>query len=226
MKRYIKNMNMLSQKENDSLKRYKICVVGCGGLGGHIIEMLVRLGVGHVTVVDYDRFDETNLNRQLLSDVKSLGNLKSQAAKARAQLVNSDVKVVPINEKLSDDNGERILKGHDIVIDALDNIEARLTLQEVSKELQMPLIHGAIAGWYGQVTTILPGDDTLSKIYKTDQNSGVEKELGNPSFTPALVASIQVSEALKLLIARGELLRNKLLNINTLDQEYEVIELS
>ncbi|WP_353893949.1 HesA/MoeB/ThiF family protein [Proteinivorax hydrogeniformans] len=226
MQRYVKNMNMLSIEENKKLKKFKVCVVGCGGLGGYIVEMLVRLGIGHITVVDYDKFDETNLNRQLLSDVKNLGNLKSEAAKHRAELVNPDIKVETVNKRFDSKNGEKILKEHDVVIDALDNIETRLLLQEIAKELQIPLVHGAIAGWYGQVTTILPGDDTLNRIYDKSQNKGVEEDLGNPSFTPALVASIQVSETLKLLITRGDLLRKKLLNINTFDQEYDVIQLS
>lgn len=82
-------------------------------------------------------------------------------------------------------------------------------LQDISSQLKIPLIHGAIAGWYGQVTTILPNDKTFEKIYKDKRRWGVEKELGTPSFTPALVASIQVSEVLKVVIGQGELLRKK-----------------
>lgn len=224
--RYKRNVNMLSEEENEKLKDFKVCVIGCGGLGGYIIEMLGRLGIGHITAVDGDVFDETNLNRQILSDEASLGMSKAEKAKQRMELVNSTIEVKPIAEMFTKTNGIEMLKGHDVVVDALDDIETRLVLQQLCEELQIPLVHGAIAGWYGQVATILPGDRTLDFIYaRKKQPKGVEKELGNPSFTPAQVASIQVSEVVKLLIGRGEFLRNKILFINMLDQEYDIVEL-
>ncbi len=218
-------MKMLSPEENESLNKFKVCVVGCGGLGGYIIEMLARLGIGHLTVVDGDIFEESNLNRQLLSDMNSLGKSKALIAKERVNKVNPLVNIRVISERLTAENGLEILTGHDVVVDALDSIDTRLLIQKQSEELNIPLVHGAIAGWYGQVTTIFPGDKTLDLLYSNSDNKGLEAELGNPSFTPALVASIEVSEVLKLLINRGELLRRKLLIVNTLNQEYEVINL-
>jgi len=226
MERYLKNIGTLSPQENESLQRRKAAVVGCGGLGGYVIELLGRLGVGHITAIDYDVFQPSNLNRQILSDEASLGKSKALQAQKRMKLVNSNVTITPIMEKLDRQNGMQILSGHDVIIDALDNIPSRLLLQDIAEALQIPMVHGAIAGWYGQVSTIFPGDRTLSKIYPDPDAKGVEKELGNPSFTPALVASIEVSEALKILIGRGSLLRKKLLSINVLDQEYEIIDFS
>lgn len=225
MKRYSRNMNMLSPEENASLSSFNVCVVGCGGLGGYIIEMLARLGIGHLTVVDGDVFDETNLNRQLLSDMNSLGKPKAIVARDRINVVNPLVKVKVINGMLTEENCIEILQGHDVVVDALDSIDTRLLIQKHAEELNIPLVHGAIAGWYGQVTTIFPGDRTLDFLYSNNDKKGLEAELGNPSFTPALVASIEVSEVLKILINRGDLLRRKLLSINTLNQEYEIINL-
>lgn len=216
---------MLTPEENIKLKDFKVCVVGCGGLGGYVIEMLGRLGIGHITAVDGDVFEESNLNRQILSDTSSLGKSKANTAKERMALVNPLIKVKPIPKKLTQENGEEILNGHDVIVDAVDSIETRLLLQDIASKLNIPLVHGAIAGWYGQVTTIFPEDRTFDIIYSRKNAKGLEKELGNPSFTPALVASIQVSEVLKLLIGRGELLRKKILFINTLEQEYEVISL-
>lgn len=199
--------------------------MGCGGLGGYAIEMLGRLGIGYITAVDKDVFEETNLNRQILSDMNSLGKSKALMAVERMKLVNPEVFVNAIVDEFNFENGKDIIKGHDIVIDALDNIEGKLTLQDICEELGIPFVHGAIAGWYGQVTTVFPGDKTLKFLYKKEMRKGIEKELGNPSFTPALVASIQVSEALKVLIGRGEVLRRKVLFINTFEQEYEIIVL-
>lgn len=225
MKRYSRNMNMLSQEENESLKNYRVCVVGCGGLGGYIIEMLGRLGIGHITAIDGDVFDESNLNRQLLSDNDSIGIKKAEKAKERMKMVNHLIEVSAIPKRLNKENGLELLEGHNVIVDALDNIETRFILQDISSQLNIPLVHGAIGGWYGQVTTIFPGDDTFNIIYKEKNSDGLEKDMGNPSFTPALVASIQVSEVVKILINKGQLLRKKLLYISTLDQEYDIIEL-
>ena len=225
VKRYDRNMSTLSSKENENLKSFKVCVVGCGGLGGYLIEMLGRLGIGSITAVDGDIFDESNLNRQLLSDVPSLGAPKALKAQERMRLVNPMITVNPIVQRLTPENGKVILQDHHLVIDALDNIPSRMTVQDIAEALNIPMVHGAIAGWYGQVTTILPGDRTLNHIYPVDTIKGIEQTLGNPSFTPALIASIQVSEALKILIGRGELLRKKILYLNLLDNEYEIIDL-
>jgi molybdopterin-synthase adenylyltransferase len=223
--RYSRNIATLSIEENESLSLRKVCVIGCGGLGGYIIEMLGRLGVGHITAVDGDVFEESNLNRQILSSVEVLGEKKALVAQQRMSKVNPLVKVTAIIERLTQENGKQILSGADVVVDALDNIESRLILETLCEELNIPLVHGAIAGWYGQVSTILPGDRLLSRFYATKDLQGAEKKYGNPSFTPAMVASIQVSEVLKLLIGRGELLSKKILLIDLLRQEYDVVEL-
>lgn len=224
--RYKRNMNTLSKEENEKLKNFRVCVIGCGGLGGYNIEMLGRLGIGHITAVDGDVFDETNLNRQLLSDERSMGVSKAEKAVKRMEIVNSNIQVISIKKMFTEENGREILKDHDVVVDSLDSISSRLLLQKLCEELKIPLVHGAIAGWYGQVCTILPGDRTLDFIYRDrNENKGVEAELGNPSFIPAQVSSIQVSETIKLLIGRGELLRNKILFIDMLDQEYDIVEL-
>ncbi|VDN46616.1 Molybdopterin biosynthesis protein MoeB [Petrocella atlantisensis] len=223
MDRYTKNRNMLSQDECDVLKNKSVCVIGCGGLGGYVIEMLGRIGVGKITAVDGDVFDVSNLNRQLLSTEVHIGLGKAVTAKERMEKVNSDVELTPVTAYLTQENALDIVRGHDLVIDALDSIETRFLLQKAASELGIPMIYGAIAGWYGQVSTIMPGDDFLSKIYRNHKGKGHEAELGNPSFSPALVASLQVSEAVKVLIGRGELLKGKLLLIDLFNNDFEVV---
>lgn len=227
VRRYERNIGMLSLEEMEKVRASSVCVIGCGGLGGYIIEFLARLGVGKITAVDGDVFDETNLNRQLLSYPGNIGTGKAGAAEARVNLINPDVSVYPLNVFLDEKNADEIVHGHDVVIDALDSIGARLVLQEACKREEIPLVHGAIAGWYGQVSTIFPGDDTLRLLYPENagNSKGIEKQLGNPSFTPALVASIESGEVLKVIIGRGSLLRNRILRIDLLEQEYDIIEI-
>jgi len=223
--RYSRNMKMLSARENTLIRESCVAVVGCGGLGGGIIEMLGRLGVGHIIAVDGDNFEVSNLNRQLLSHMENLGTSKAQAAVERMRLVNPGIKVTAVKEQVSLENGRDLLSRANVIVDAVDRINTRIMLQDLAEEMNVPLVHGAIGGWYGQVMTVLPGDKTLNLIYSGESTQGIEKELGNPSFTPAMVGSIQVSEVVKLLIKRGGLLRHKMLYIDLYEQDYTVLEL-
>lgn len=223
--RYNRNMMTLSPEENKKLNEFKICVIGCGGLGGYVVELLGRLGVGFITAIDGDVFEETNLNRQILSTERQIGKSKAMVAKERMDEVNSDVEVNAIQEFLTEENCRELIMGHHVVVDALDNMTTRIILEKHCEVLDLPMIHGAIAGWYGQVSTILPGDRTLEKIYPEGENKGAEVELGNPSFTPALVASLQVAEVVKLLFHKGDLLQRKLLTIDLLSHDYEIFEI-
>lgn len=227
MKRYIKNMKALSEEDMKKLHNSKVCIVGCGGLGGYIIEMLGRIGVGYITAIDGDNFDETNLNRQLLSHTGNIGRNKAEEAMKRMELVNPHITVHPVKEMLSEENALILLKDHDVIVDALDNISSRRILRHYSSVLNIPMVHGAIAGFYGQVSTIYPGDKTFDYIYPNDDgiNKGIETELGNPSFMPPLVASIEVAEVIKILLNKGNLFKNKALFIDLLNNSFEVVDL-
>ncbi len=223
--RYAKNRQMLTEEEILLLNQKKVCIIGCGGLGGYLLELLGRLGVEHITVIDGDTFSESNLNRQLLATDDLVGVPKARVAAWRMTAVNPRVKVTAHETYLVAENARALLQGHDLVFDALDSIRTRKLVARVLKDLGIPLVYGAIAGWYGQVATIFPGENTLERIYPREQDKGEESLLGNPSFTPALVASLQVSEGLKLLLGRGDLLRNRLLVIDLLENDFEIIPL-
>ena len=225
MERYTRNCNTLSASENEALKDIRICVIGCGGIGGYVIEMLGRLGIGYITAVDGDVFCESNLNRQILSNSETLGKSKAIVAKQRMQLVNPLIEVNAIPQMLDEKNSISILAGHDLIIDALDNVASRLLLQDKAEKEGIPFVHGAVAGWYAQITTVYPGDRTLDYIYKNKTGPGIEKQLGCPSFIPALAASIEVAEAIKIITKKGDVLRKRILSINLLNHEYEIINL-
>jgi molybdopterin-synthase adenylyltransferase len=225
LKRYSRNYSTISEAEQEKLKNSRVCVIGCGGIGGYAAEMLGRIGVGHITAIDGDVFEESNLNRQIYSDSSSLGKSKANEVKENMKKVNPLIHVEPISYKIDSENSKTLLSQADVVIDALDNIETRLLIEKTCEDLNIPLVHGAIAGWYCQVTTIMPGDRTLSLFYKGENLPGIEKKLGNPSFTPALAASVQVSETVKLIIGRGKILRKRMLIIDMLNQDYDEVEI-
>ncbi|HPL66841.1 MAG TPA: HesA/MoeB/ThiF family protein [Smithellaceae bacterium] len=224
-RRYSRNVNAISPGENDSLSHFRVLVAGCGGIGGFVIEELGRLGIGHITAVDGDVFDETNLNRQILSTPLVMGKSKSAEAKMRMSAVNPDVAVKPLHMMITEGNCRDLVCGHDLVIDALDNVACRLVLEAACREENIPMIHGAIAGWCGQVSVVFPGDDTLKKLYPERAGRDVHLNPGSPPFTPAVIASIEVAETVKVLLGRGNPLRNKLLTIDLLLHDYEVISL-
>ena len=224
--RYQRNRQALSVRDQLTLFHSDVAVIGCGGLGGYVVEQLARLGVGRIVVVDPDVFEEHNLNRQLFSSPANLGRAKVEAAAARISEINPAVTLAPIQEAFSPANGKDLLKGCQVVVDALDSIQVRLELAEVCATMNMPLVHGAIAGWFGHVTTQFPGDTTLQAIYRSWKGGkGVEQSLGNPSFTPAVVASIEVAEVCKLLVGQGVPLRGRQLVIDLLSMEMNIIHL-
>ncbi|MCL1810581.1 MAG: HesA/MoeB/ThiF family protein [Clostridiales bacterium] len=224
-KRYERNLQALSPEENMRLSGFKACVVGCGGLGGYVIEFLGRLGVGHITAVDGDAFEESNLNRQLLSSEKALGENKAEAAKKRMGEVNSFIAVTSVCECITSENCGGIIKGHDIAIDALDNVKTRLIVEKAAQSLNIPLVHGAISGWHGQVCVIMPGAPVFDKLYQGGAFTDTETGLGNLPFTAAAIASMQAAEAVKVLLGKNSALIGKLLTIDLLTQEYDVLKL-
>jgi len=222
--RYQRNREAISVSDQLTLFRSSVVVIGCGGLGGYVVEELARLGVGRIVVIDPDVFEEHNLNRQLFSSPANLGQAKVQAAVARIAEVNPAVTLTPLQTAFSPENGADLLAGCRVVVDALDSIQVRLELAEVCNRMEIPLVHGAIAGWYGHVTTQFPGDDTLQTIYRAwKAGKGIEQTLGNPSFTPAVVASLEVAEVCKLLIGQGTPLQGRQLVIDLLSMEIQVV---
>lgn len=224
--RYQRNRKTITALHQLKLFQSKVAVIGCGGLGGYIIEELARLGLGMIKAIDPDVFEEHNLNRQILCKVSDLGKPKATVARTRVRAVNPAVKIISIVKPFSKENGTELLEGMDVVVDALDSVPTRIELAECCEKLNIPMVHGTIGGWYGQVTTQFPGDNTVQMIYRNCKDAkGVERMLGNPSFTPAIVASLEVAEVCKLLLDMGTALRRKMLFINLLDMEIDQIEI-
>jgi len=222
--RYQRNRAMLSIQQQLSLLRSKVAVFGCGGLGGYIIEELARLGVGRITVVDPDVFEEHNLNRQLLCTQELLGSKKVDAAAQRVAAVNPAVRIQAFDTAFGQDNSTEILKGVNVAADALDSIPVRLELAEACKNQNIPLVHGAIAGWSGHVAVQYPGENILQHLYAGKKTGhGVEKRLGNPSFTPAVIASLEVAEIVRILLKTEPLLPRRYLTVDLYHMEFTEI---
>ena len=216
MERYLRNHNAISEGEQAILATKRVLVVGCGGLGGMVIECLARIGVGHLRVVDGDVFEESNLNRQLLSSTMNLNRPKTLAAKQRVMAINPLVEVDVVQAELTEENNADLLADCDVAVDCLDNIPARLLLQQAAKTAEVPLVHGAVAGWLGRICVIQPGQDLLSLLYPNpDEAQGEEQQMGTLSFTAALIASWQAAETVKLLLGKSGL-KGEILEVDLL----------
>ncbi|MFO7886904.1 MAG: HesA/MoeB/ThiF family protein [Eubacteriales bacterium] len=225
--RYIKNLNALSEEDIVKLNKSHVCVVGCGGLGGYILEFISRIGVEKITALDGDVFDESNLNRQLLSTSENLGLWKVVEAQKRVKLINPNVDFTAIKNRITEKNINKLLpKNANCIIDAVDNVKTRFLLEEFADKNNIPLVHGAIGGWYGQVSVIMPGDKTISKIYQNKEEPNKEvQSMGNLPHIASLIASFEVNEVVKLLTDKGDLLTNKLLYIDLKSNSYDTFEL-
>ena len=145
---------ILNKKEQLKLKNSRITVIGCGGIGGAVIEMLARMGVSHLRIIDKDIFDISNINRQLMSSLDCVGQAKTDVTKEIIGSINPLIEVEPYNVELEESNVFEILSDSNIVVDALDNLKARVISSRCAMELEIPFVHGAIHGTMGQITII------------------------------------------------------------------------
>ena len=210
--RYIRNADILSTAEQLTLAESRVAVVGAGGLGGQVIVLLARLGIGTLVVVDCDHFDETNLNRQALCSAETLGEPKARAAVEAVASINPGIRVIPHPVRIDAGVIDGILAGSDVVVDGLDNAPDRLLLQDAAARLGIPMVHGALAGFEGRIMTVLPGDAGVKPLYGETADRAdpdrPEAVLGVPAVTAALIGTFQAMEVLKILLRRGSLFRN------------------
>ena len=217
--RYARNIPALSAAECEILRQKRVLVVGCGGLGGHIIDQLARIGVGTIRAVDGDVFEETNLNRQLLSSVPLLGVNKAKTAADHIGRVNPAVTVEAVEGFLTEDNADALVAGCDIVMDALDNIPSRKILAAACERAGVPYIYGAIQGWVAQAAISMPGENLIGKLFPEKVELRDKSAL---SFTPALCASMQTALCVKMLTGRA-VEAGTIFYFDLLNQEFETI---
>lgn len=224
--RYERNIGTFGISGQLRLLKSSILVVGCGGLGGWNIEILARAGVGHLRLVDFDRFEAHNLNRQLLATEATLYRQKALVAAERVREINASVDVEACVCMFDQDTAKGLIDGIDVAIDALDNNRSRQLLFEVCRASAIPVVHGAIGGFVGQVKVIMPKDPHPLEIFGEDvPDKGIEVVLGNPPQTPALVAALQSNEAIKILLKKEHILKDRLLWLDIEHDEWMSLQL-
>ena len=226
--RYLRNIGSLAISGQLKLLKARALLLGVGGLGGTIGQLLARMGLGTLILADGDFFSEDNLNRQAFSLEQNMGQRKVQAACAEILKINAATEVETFAGFVMENDLPPLIRGVDVAIDALDNMPTRFLLEKGCKEGKVPLVHGAVAGFWGQVTTIYPEDAGLKAFYgesPTTPEKGIEVELGNLAGIVSAVASLQVQEVIKIITGLGRPLRNRLLFLDSLNGSAEIISL-
>jgi molybdopterin/thiamine biosynthesis adenylyltransferase len=223
--RYIKILDSITEAEFKKLRNSNVCVVGCGAAGGYIIEMLARIGVLNITGVDDQIFNTTDLNSQSISHGTNIHENKALETKKRIFAINPDVYFTPVFEKITVDNAIDILAGNNVVIDTGDSIELRLIIEDACNKIETPLIYGAVFGWQGRISTLIPPSRSISKIYSETTDEDISENAGQLIFSYALIASLQVNEAIKVLLGKGDILHKKLLSIDLLNMKLDIQEI-
>jgi adenylyltransferase/sulfurtransferase len=208
----------------------KVLCVGAGGLGSPAAMYLAAAGVGTLGIVDFDRVDVTNLQRQLLHDTSDVGRPKVDSAAERLGDINPEVDVVKHNIVLSSDNAFDVLGPYDLVVDGSDNFPVRYLVNDATQMLGKPLVYGSIFQFDGQATVFLPGPDTpcYRCLFPEPPPPGTVPscaEGGVFGVLPGIIGSIQAVEAIKLITGIGEPLVGRLLLFDALQMDFTTVKL-
>jgi molybdopterin/thiamine biosynthesis adenylyltransferase len=202
------------------LKDSRLVIVGMGGLGCASATYLTAAGVGHITIVDFDTVEISDLNRQILYGEGDIGKRKVTVAKRKLSRLNSRVEITPVFAKITEENALSLIKGAQVVIDGLDNSATRLVVNSACVERKIAYIYGGVSRLRGMVTTIIPGQTPCLACLSPEGVGG----LGVLGVTPAIIASLQALEAIKLLTGRSPSLAGRLLLFNGDDMKFQLLE--
>ncbi|MFA6867274.1 MAG: ThiF family adenylyltransferase [Clostridia bacterium] len=203
-----------------NLANKKIAIIGLGGIGGYIASLVSRLNPSTLLLIDGDNFSQSNLNRQLFCTEKTIGKNKAYIAKEFLQ-DTTKAQLIVVEKFLTDENIE-IIKDMDIIMDATDNVMVRLLISSACNKFNIPIIHGAINGYFGQVAILRPNSKLLESIYLEKKEVTV---LNTLSYVPALIASFEVSEMVKFFTDSKPLQDNQLLVIDSLNNDIRVLNI-
>jgi molybdopterin/thiamine biosynthesis adenylyltransferase len=204
-----------------------VLLIGAGGLGSPAALYLAAAGVGTIGIVDYDVVDRTNLQRQVLHNLDRVGMAKTESAREAIAALNPDVKVITHNERLDADNALGIMAGYDVVLDGGDNFPTRYLVNDASLHLHVPVVHGSIFRFEGQVSVFAPYQGPCYRCLFPEppppELAPSCAEAGVLGVLPGIIGSIEAMEAIKLLLGLGEPLVGKLLIYDALDESFDTV---
>lgn len=217
---YSQNKGLLTKQQQETIHNTNVMIIGLGGLGGHVANNLVRLGVQRFTLVDFDVYTPSNLNRQLFSSLSSIGLFKVDVIRDELDKINDELIIHPVRTPIETINIEQF-QSIDFLIDCTDTLKTKLHIVSLGSSLNIPVLHGSCGGWYGQVGWIMQGCKLLNDLY-ADSEYGIENQLLNPSFTPAFTASYMTAEFVKMITNEHPCI-NEILFIDLLNNKINLL---
>lgn len=220
----------IGEKGQEKLLKARVLLLGAGGLGSPAGLYLAAAGIGTLGIIDGDTVDASNLQRQIMHGTDRVGTPKVESAKKTIENLNPDVKVIPFQERLTRDNVDRVFdQGWDVIVDGLDNFATRYLVNDASVWKKIPVVHGSIFRFDGQVTTFWPGKGPCYRcLYPEPPPAHLApscSEAGVLGVLPGLVGTLQATEAIKIVLGVGEPLVGRLLTYDSLKMKFGVLKL-
>jgi molybdopterin/thiamine biosynthesis adenylyltransferase len=193
----------IGEEGHRRLRASRVVIIGCGALGTNVLSLLVRAGIGDITVVDRDVVELTNLQRQTVFDEDDVGRPKAEAAVEHMRRVNSEVEIRGVVSEVNEDSVDSLVDGADLVLDATDNMATRFTVNDSCVRLSIPWIYAGAVGTSGMVFVVHPDGPCLRCLFASEPAPGslpTCSDVGIVNSLPSVVASIEVTEAYKILM--------------------------
>jgi len=207
-KRYSRQILMIGEEGQEKLKAASVLVAGAGGLGTVISLYLAAAGVGHLRIIDCDVVDTSNLNRQILHWSKDVGRPKTDSVKEKLAALNPLIRIETDSGRITEETVGKLVQGYNIIIDAMDNFPTRYLLNRAAVDQNIPFIHGAVRGCFGQATTVIPGKGPcLRCLFPASPPREVFPIVGA---TCGVIGSIEAAEVIKLITGQGEPLMGRI----------------
>lgn len=228
MERYSRNIliNDIGEAGQKKISQSRILICGCGGLGSGVITNLTSLGAGTIGLIDCDTVEISNLNRQFIYTQTNLLKEKVLSAKEWINHFNPEINVEMFNLKLDNNNYKDIVKNYDIIVDCFDSFQSKFLLNEIAIKTNIPLVHGGITEYFGQVTTIIKDQTPCLNciIPEPDYNSYIPRGVISPAIT--LISSLQSLEVTKLILEQKPELSGILLTVNCKTYEFKKLKIT
>lgn len=223
------NRNILVEKMSEEgqfkLLNSKVLVAGAGGLGSTVLANLAAIGIGTLGIIDNDRLELSNLNRQYIHKYSNLGKVKVESAQNWLREFNPDINVNTYELRLDENNYQDIVGDYDLIVDCFDSYKSKFLLNEIAVKTGKTLIHGGVTEFFGQVTVIIPGKTACLRciLGDIDTSAYVIKGVLSPAVTT--IAAIESMEVLKNILGIGETLENRLLSYDGLNMKFKTIKI-
>lgn len=218
---FSKNMDFFTSQQAAQIEHAKVAVIGVGALGQMTAHQLARSGFKQLILVDKDHMAQSNFNRQFYADNTTLGQSKVEVTKTKLLDINPEMSVKVYDTFLDEGNGPLLIDKADVIVDCVDDIATKKYLEKLACQLNVPLIHGAVEGWFGQVASVFPGEHTVSKLYPSEKNQSVTALM----VTVSTVSALQVGEVIKVITGMGEVIRKKVLFIDLMNNDFSYINM-